>query len=323
MDISIIICTYNRAGLLDRVIDSLAKIEKPDVDYEILIVDNNSADKTKEVVQKKIYEYKYNMIIRYLLEVKTGLHNARHLGAEKANGDILCYLDDDVTVDKYWLKGVIETFRNTDAVLVGGKILPKYEVQTPKWIDEFWMKWEAGKCLGILSLIDLGNGVKEIEASYIWGCNFSVKKHVIFECGGFHPDAMPDNLVIYRGDGETGLSRKISEKGYKVYYTPKACVYHYVSKERLTAEYFCKRMFQQGISDSFSEIRKNGEPLDASMTQFRVSGKLSSAGVKNDIQLAYIEGYNYHQRKVHDDPKLREWVLRKNFFGENGRLPER
>ncbi|MEE9302945.1 MAG: glycosyltransferase, partial [Thiotrichaceae bacterium] len=295
---SVIIPTYNRCGLLKKTIESLVHQDFPAGQYEIIVVDNGSTDSTRQVAESAISAYQGHNI-RYIFEPEPGLHCGRHRGAIESRGQILCYLDDDVVVDKLWLQGVIETFTNTDAVLVGGKILPKYETEPPEWINQFIAVKPEGKSLGQLSLIDFGNELKQIDPCFVWGCNYSIRKDVLFECGGFHPDSMPFDLIRYRGNGEIALSASIKEKGYKAYYNPKACVYHYISKERLTVEYFCKRMFCQGISDSFAQIRKDGN-------------------IQNPITLkirdAYNKGMAYHHEQVLSDPELLKWILKNEYF---------
>jgi len=295
--ISIIVCTYNRVELLEKTLESLLAMKEPAADYEILVVDNNSTDGTRDAVYSKISQERASL--SYIRERNAGLHNVRHRGAIEARGDIICYQDDDQMVDKLWLEAVVETFNTTDADLVGGKILPVYEVEPPQWIKQFVGVTDQGVRMGQLGLIDLGNEIKRIDPSYVWGGNYSIRKDVLFECGGFHPDSMPSNLIKYRGDGETALSAAIKEKGYKAYYNPKACVYHYIPKERLTVEYFCKRMFCQGISDSFTQIRKDGN-------------------IQNPITLkirdAYNKGMAYHHEQVLSDPELLKWILKKEYF---------
>ncbi|MCH8118436.1 MAG: glycosyltransferase [Planctomycetes bacterium] len=298
IECSVIIPTYNRCASLGRAIGSLVNQDFEANQYEILVVDNGSTDSTRGVVESAVLNHNGHNI-RYIYEPEPGLHCGRHRGAIESTGQILCYLDDDVVVDKLWLQGVIETFTNTDAVLVGGKILPKYETEPPEWINQFIAVRPEGKSLGQLSLIDFGNELKQIDPCFVWGCNYSIRKDVLFECGGFHPDSMPSDLIRYRGNGEIALSASIKEKGYKAYYNPKACVYHYIPKERLTVEYFCKRMFCQGISDSFAQIRKDGN-------------------IQNPITLkirdAYNKGMAYHHEQVLSDPELLKWILKKEYF---------
>lgn len=295
--LSVIIPTFNRVLYLKKAVKSILGQSIDKNRYEMIVIDNGSTDGTQVVIDE-LNEIN-NGYIRYFYESQPGLHVGRHKGAKEARGDILVFCDDDIVADKYWLEGIIETFENTEAVLVGGKILPKYEINPPEWIERFWTFGEEGKHLDILSLIDMGDKIKEVDPSYILGCNYSIKKEIFFECGGFNPDSVPDNMIKYRGDGETGLSLKIKEKGWKAYYNPKACVYHNIPKERLTVKYFCKRMFNQGISDSFTEMRKLG-------------------GVKDPIRMrvrdAYKKGKIFHREEVLRDKRLLDWVLKESYL---------
>lgn len=297
---SIIIPSYNRRLLLNKLIGSLYQLVFPHSDYEILIIDNNSQDGTRDLVGKTIIQHQ-DLSIKYINEKAPGLHNARHRGMMEAKGDVLCFLDDDVTVDSRWLEEISETFKSTDAVLVGGKVLPDYEVPPPSWIEPLWDTTNGKKILGILSLIDLGDDLHEVDPIHIYGCNYAIAKKTLIECNGFHPDSMPENLIQFRGDGETGLAKKIRKKGYTSIYNPKACVFHYVPKERMTLEYFCKRMFNQGISDSYTEIRKN-------------------RGIQNRIQaminMAYLKGRIFHVENVLRDNDLLAWTFKEHYFPE-------
>lgn len=180
------------------------------------------------------------------------MHVGRHLGLKMAESDILVYADDDIEAFPTWLEAIAESFQDSGVVLVGGKNLPKWESDPPDWILKMWEPDKNGnRILGYLSILDLGDEEKEISPFYVFGCNFSIRKRVLLEAGGFHPDGMPKELIIYRGDGETHVSRYIQAKGYKAFYNPKASIYHVIPRKRLTIEYLEYRAFIQGISDSF------------------------------------------------------------------------
>jgi hypothetical protein len=120
-----------------------------------------------------------------------------------------------------------------------------------------WMNLnQCGHALGYLSVLDFGDKIIEIDPGYVWGCNYSIRKNILLKAKGFHPDGFPQEMIKYRGDGETYVSDYIRQNNYKTIYNPKASVYHFVPKSRMTIDYFCKRAFNQGISDSYTEIRK-------------------------------------------------------------------
>jgi hypothetical protein len=252
------------------------------------------------------------------------------LGYEKAQGDILCYLDDDSFVEPYWLVGISEAFFNPDVVLVGGKIVPDFVIPPPRWVAKLWTFGEFGKHLAQYTLIDFGDDDFFIPAGFIWGCNFSIRKKILSECRGFHPDSFPDSLLQFRGDGESWVTRYISQKKYLAFYSGKATVHHLVSKERLTFDYLYRRSYNQGISDSYTLLRK----LKGSLKNYRfhyVYWKISSwikhawqffqaedQSLKRSLDRGYWDGFRFHQNKIKQNPKLIDWILLKDYLGEKG-----
>ena len=255
MKLSIIIPTRNRAHLLNVALKSLMIQTYPSSEFEIIIVDNGSKDNTQKIFEGYNKKFK-NM--RYFYDETPGLHIGRHRGLKEAQTELLVYADDDIEAFPTWLEGIWESFQDKNVVLVGGKNLPKWENEPPYWIYEMWMNInQYGHSLGFLSILDFGNRIIEIDPRYVWGCNFSIRKNVLLEAKGFHPDGFPQEMIKYRGDGESSVSNHIRKQNYKTLYNPKASVYHFVPKDRMTLDYFCKRAFNQGISDSFANTRKN------------------------------------------------------------------
>jgi glycosyltransferase involved in cell wall biosynthesis len=331
VSLSIIIPTRNRGLFLKEALDSILSQTLGAGEFEILVIDNGSTDITAEIAKEFIA--KSNQI-RYFFVSEPGLHVGRHLGAQEAKGEILVYVDDDIIATSGWVKAIKDAFNDPKIALVGGKILPKWEGDVPDWINLFKSEVEYGWTIGYLSLLDFGDVLKEIPAYYVYGCNFSIRKSVLYECGGFHPDSMPQELIRYRGDGETALSLTVTQKGYKAIYEPKATVYHRVPPERLTIDYFCRRAFNQGISDSYTEIRQKhglgnigtGNSQKTSLLSKILKKvlqlfmywktKLVSEQYPIEIQIrkVYEEGKTYHREQVAEDPKLLEYVLKDKYY---------
>lgn len=303
--VSIIIPTHNRAGDLANLLESLCKLNSAGSELEILVVDNNSTDATKAVTEG----FKEKLpSIRYLWEPTPGLHAARHRGAQEAKSEILAFFDDDVTVSPHWLEGITESFKDSQVQLATGKIEPAFEAEPPEWLESLWNKTPNGRALGWLTLLDLGDKTQEIPVGYVWGANFAIRKNALLQAGGFHPDSLPEELLRYRGDGESGLARKIAEKQGKAVYHPLSKVTHKVSKSRLEPEYFYKRGFAQGISDSFSAVRYSGnlQPLK------EVPESLEN--IDHVIKRGMAEGWNYHQSELRRDNQLMDWVLKDSYI---------
>jgi len=348
MLLSVIIPTRNRSQTLSCTLDSI-KMQTIDPKlFEVIVIDNRSTDSTRDMVDSfsgKIPN------LRYFYEKEPGLHVGRHKGLKEAKGNILVYADDDIEAFPTWLEGIVGVFEDKDVVLVGGKNLPKFETEPPDWIMKMWLQSRPeGKILGLLSILDLGDSIKVINPFYVFGCNYSIRKSIVLEAGGFHPDALPRELVRFRGDGESYVSRYIMENGYKALYYPKTSIFHYVSRERMTLKYFYHRAYIQGISDSFVQTR-NDHGIDSKSENKKAfhannvkiydllkhgRNKIINRAIKYRKKIFSSEydkitykikkmqriGFTFHQNEVHRDPKLLEWVLRKNYLGENGKLPE-
>jgi len=317
VEISVIIPTMNRSEYLRQAVESICAQSFTSDLFEIMIIDNASTDNTRFVVEELQTN---NPHVRYIYEEKPGLHNGRHRGAQEAKGEILVFVDDDIIAAPGWLKAIQKTFKDPDVALVGGKILPKWEGDVPQWIDLFKIQTDYGWTIGYLSLLDFGNIRKDVPADFVYGCNFSIRRSVLYECGGFHPDAMPQELIRYRGDGESALSRKITEEGYRAVYEPEATVYHLVSSERLSVDYFYKRAFNQGVSDSFTEIRRKGGVCETRGTRGngglinRLIRIIREKPIQKKVRASYFEGKEFHRKSVEADSELLSYVLRETYF---------
>ena len=344
LSVSIIMPTYNRAESLALTLGSLTTQKFPITDYEILVVDNASTDSTKLVTESLIRDNPHHQIL-YFYEPVPGLLSGRHRGAKEARGTFFVFVDDDIDADPEWLQAIVETFADSSVQLVGGRNLPRYAIRPPSWLDRFWATTPyGGRACFYLSLLDLGERMLDIDADYVWGLNFAIRRQALFDLGGFHPDVIgPDHLQYCQGDGETGLTRKANTQGYRAVYQPRALVHHRIPASRLTPGYFERRAFFQGVCDSFTAIRRSGavtvsaprrESLEAAgrrlvrharylvrhphrffyYRMLRRFANLKVEHIRERIQTGYQSGYESHQRAVKGNPILFEWVLRENYW---------
>jgi len=319
--LSVIIPTRNRGTLLQLALQSLQTQTLSADSFEVLVIDNGSTDNTKQIVaafQKKLGN------IRYFFDPTPGLHVGRHLGMKMAKSKILVYADDDIKAFPTWLEGIAESFQDQKVALVGGKNLPKFESDPPDWILKMWEKNKNGeRILGYLSILDLGDTKKVIPPYHVFGCNFSIRKSVLLEAGGFHPDAMPQELIRYRGDGETHVSRFIEKEKMQAIYNPEASLYHIVPKERLTEEYFRKRAYLQGISDSYTKIRNDvhnrvfkANHLIWLLRLYRKKWQLYLNKQRRLFEKSWDEGYSMHQNTSRKDKNLYKWIIQEHYMDD-------
>jgi glucosyl-dolichyl phosphate glucuronosyltransferase len=312
--ISIVIPTYNRCALLRQTLEAISKQTIPLSDFEVLVIDNGSTDATADVAQaaRAILPN-----LTYILESAPGLHNGRHRGMQASNGSILVYADDDIEPLPSWLSSIAESFRDENVAIVGGKDIPKFEAPPPPWLDQIWETTEHGRYLTYFSLIDLGDSVMKISPTLVFGCNFSIRKSVLQEIKGFHPDAMPGNKIEFRGDGETHVARMVESLGYTTIYHPGASVYHWVPASRMTVSYIIQRAYADGVTQSYTDLRSGKKPMNfrTRITQLNLLVRtFKKSRVHRQITRSFWKGYYFHQQQFSKNKKLQHWVLKENYL---------
>jgi len=328
--LTLIIPTRNRCSSLADTLNSICK-QRENVDFEVIVVDNGSVDNTKKTCAD------FQSVIKnlfYVYDNEPGLLTGRHHGASIARGEILCFLDDDVELNPFYVKQIVDLFEDQPNIqLATGPCLPKYEKYPPKWLDYFWGELPNGKYCSWLSLLDLGDEQIDLDQNLVWGLNFVIRKTALIDLGGFHPDLLPVEQQHFQGDGETGLTLKAIEKNYLAVYHPGLQLYHLVSDERLTKTYFKKRAYYQGVCDSFTKLRK-GETKsvvrqrslrDKLHPYYRWIKNINPKYKKNNLpeeiiefqtalQQLYQEGFDFHQKYYATNEIVQEWVNRENYW---------
>ncbi len=329
MEIAVVIPTLNRAETLRLTLESLSQVSGiHDDTCQILIVDNGSTDSTRDVVSEARSRFHR---FCYIDNPNPGLHTGRNLGWQSTTADVVAYLDDDVLLSERWLAGVRSAFKDPAVLLAGGPILPAFQAPVPNWLMQMWDKQPLGdRILGELSILDLGVVRRIINPFQVFGCNFLVRKRVLEEAQGFHPDGMPQTLLRFRGDGESYVSALVKECGGITCYEPDAAVWHQVSEERTTVDYFERRWFAQGISDSYTDIR-NRQSLKRRIKRALITLKhlvpdtnplVCYRGLQRRFRRHWARGYLFHHWACWKDPLLREWVRQPNYLGTLGRVPQ-
>ena len=181
MNVTVIICTYNRCQSLAKALDSVAVSVLPDsVEWGVLVVDNNSKDGTREVIEE--YCRRYPGRFRYVLEPKQGKSHALNTAIREASGDVLAFMDDDVTVEPTWLQFLTAPLEREELAGVGGRILPAQALSPPNWLS-LQGPYSAG---GILALFDLGDRPAELHQAP-FGTNMVFRSSVFRSMGDFVP----------------------------------------------------------------------------------------------------------------------------------------
>ena len=257
MNVTVILCTYNRCHSLPAALESVAASKIPaSVEWEVLVVDNNSADKTRDVVEE--FTRRHPGRFRYLFEPRQGKSNALNTGIREARGEILAFMDDDVMVDANWLESLLNVFQNPAWAGVGGRILPERDFTPPAWLS-----LENKYALAPLAIFDLGLQPGEmLEAPF--GTNMAFRRGVFDKVGGFRTDLGPRPGSETRSE-DTEFGFRVLATGFRLWYEPSAIVYHSLPEHRLRKGYFLAWWYDKARAD----IRVTGDPDEH---QFHVAG---------------------------------------------------
>lgn len=228
MKFSIIICTYNRAGQLEIVLDQLqSQAAVINDQVEILIVDNNSTDQTRSVAGTFIAKNKG--LFRYIFESQSGKSFALNTAIKQAKGDWFFFTDDDVRFDGHWLKNMIKAAGMYPVKCFFARIIPLWESDKPVWFDQ--------KIGSVIVNADHGD-VYKVNMNYLVGANMAIHRDVFNLVGGF-------NETIKRFE-DSEFSLRLKKNKVDMAYVPDAIVYHPVARSRLSKTYFRKWYFEMG-----------------------------------------------------------------------------
>jgi len=239
MNISVILCTYDRCQSLTKTLESLAVSVLPDsVEWEVLIVDNNSHDQTHEVVEQ--FSRLYPDRFRYLFEGRQGKSYALNSGIREARGDVLAYLDDDVSVEPTWLHNLTSLLHDGEWAGSGGRILPMRGFVPPRWLA---LEGPLGFGAALCAQFDLGDVPAELKDAP-FGTNMAFRREMFEKYGDFRGDLGPRPSETRNEDTEFG--RRLMAGGERLRYVPSAVVYHDVHESRVRKQFFLAWWFDRG-----------------------------------------------------------------------------
>ncbi len=238
MDVTVVICTYNRCQLLACALESvLGSTVPPGVDWEVIVVDNNSKDKTRATVEE--VGARHPGRVRYLFEHKQGLSNARNAGIAAATGRVVAFTDDDVSVEPHWLFNLTRPVLQDECAGSAGRILLG-EVNLPSWLATSGPHNLGGS----LVQFDLGDRSSTLDRAP-FGASMAFRKGVFEMFGGFRTDLGRSGKSLI-GNEDTEFGTRLISAGLHLFYIPSAVVYHPVPEERLTKRYFRSYWFSLG-----------------------------------------------------------------------------
>ena len=318
LDATVLIATYNRALLLDETLESIRRMRvSPSRTWEVIVVDNNSKDETRSVVERQARTFPARL--RYLFEARQGRSSALNTGIDAAEGAVIAFTDDDVVVSDGWLDAACEALGTPDPSIAyaGGPVTPIWEAPAPHWLDltrsDIW---------GTIAIQNHGDKefVYEEAGRVPLGANMAVRRDVFTRIGGFRPDLGRTTGRLLLGQEVPELLLRARASGIRGLYVPPMELGHHVPAARLTRSYFRKWWFGKGVSRSALErlqrVTDTGGDLSTTPHLLRVpramygslvrhllgwlrerAGGRAAAAFRNEMMVMYFAGYFWARQR--------------------------
>lgn len=269
LNISVILCTYNRVELLDEVFENMEQLEVPvGITWELIVVDNNSSDSTRDVVMD--YSRNARLPIRYIFEPQQGLSYARNRGVCEAHAPIVAFTDDDQFLDPQWLRALLRAFEQYDCAGVGGRVIATWDFPKPKWIEAPGMEKLIGGPIGFYDSGDVSRPYTCSGTDVPVGGNMAFRREVFEHCGQFRTDLGRTDKSLFSGE-DSEFYRRLLDHGGKLIYCADAIVYHPVRPDRATKRYFRRWMWGSGRSRARMQpiVKQGGTLFGLPLWQYR------------------------------------------------------
>ena len=304
-DITVIMATYNRADMLPQALESVLRQEADGVRYEVIVVDNNSPDNTRQVVESVIAQGHANL--RYVFEGRQGVAHARNTALSYARAPLIAFTDDDVRVAPDWVAQIKRSMdEHPEVDCIGGRVLPLWRKEPPAWLTN--KHWSP------LALTDYGEGVFYTNTDWqlcLVTANLAMRREVFDRIGLFEP--------VYQrvkdGIGSTEdheLQIRLWKAGGQGIYDPRLVVHADVQPERMVKDYhrrwhtghgrFCSMMriaeleaARARLFGVSSHLYKQALLNSLKWIMFTLTGN-SRMAFRTEIKLRFFLGY-YRQRR--------------------------
>jgi len=254
--VSVVVCTRDRPQRLARMLQSTAALEvPPGTDWEVVIVDNGSSGETAAVVERFVHA----LPIRLVAEPVAGISRARNRGSAEARGRYICWTDDDVLLDRFWLVAYLRAFeRHPEAVLFGGTIRPELVAPTPGWCRRGQHRWPLNAMF--VERAPQAERPILLRGETPWGANFAVDAEVQRRLG------YDVELGMAPGRNRTGeecdFIYRLLKGGAAGWWVPDAEVSHIIEPERQSRAFLLRYFREAGETAAYLNDRFPGDNKD-------------------------------------------------------------
>ncbi len=252
MKLDVLICTYNRSGLLRKSIESLFRASVPEgLDVQVYLVDNNSPDNTADVVRE--LQGMAPFPIRYVFEKKQGLSHARNAGISAGSGDVIGIIDDDEEIEEHWFEVIARELQDPSVDYIGGPYLANWQAPIPDWLPPGYPG-----VIGVMPPKPRGRFGPD-HPGMLNGGNAAIRRSV-FERVGLYSTRLGRTAKGLLSEEDAEFFRRVLAADISGMYVPDFAIYHHIPAERLTRKYHRSWAYWRAVSQGVLD-RDQREPV--------------------------------------------------------------
>ena len=233
--LTVIFATRNRSRTLPTVLDAFAHLQPPSGGWKLVIVDNGSTDRTREVIAS----FQARLPLTYIFEGSAGKNIAINAALAHLEGDLAVFTDDDVFPYPDWL---IRLRTAADAQpeysIFGGAVRPRWQVPPPNWIQ--WVNTQVAYAISGPEMVE-----GPTKPWFIFGPNMAIRTAVFKEGTRFSTSIGPRGNSYPMGS-ETELTLRLDRQGHRCWHTRDAVVEHFIEEHQMTKSWVLGRAIRFG-----------------------------------------------------------------------------
>ena len=250
MEVSVVVCTYSM-DRYDTFVECVESVLAQTYDplEIVLVVDGN------ETVHERVREeFGDRADLIHCNDENRGISYSRTKGAELASGEVVTMIDDDAVAEPDWIERLVETYEETNAIAVGGKVAPDWVTEKPDFFpEEFY--WLIG-----CDERDFAEHGEEKRNTY--GSNISYRREAFLKVGGYDTNTgRRGDKHVQAHEAPVGV-RLLREYGQGMVYNEGAMVNHRLFDYRGNFRWLTKRAFMQGYSKRIFNVLYPDAPSD-------------------------------------------------------------
>ena len=286
LGVSIVICCHNSSSRLPKTLAYLKDQKTPsDLLWEVIIVDNASADGTGEKAQS-IWDQKSDIPFKVVEEPKPGLMNARFKGFESSHYEFVSFIDDDNWLADDWVKTVFKKMiQYPNAGAIGGQSIAVFETKPPNWFDKYKGWYAVGKPLD-LDGKPIERECKLPEGKLLWGAGLTIRKSAwqgLLDRGVKPVLSGRKGKKLSSGE-DLELCIMLLLSGWDLYFSPELIFSHFITENRLSWKYLCKLNQANGQCRLYLDHYENFFPFKYKENTFEENWK---DGIYKDIKYVF------------------------------------